>query len=53
MPLEVHLPAGSYKIEMRFNPVIVAKAEIGHWIGHTLVFLFIFYVYTAIKPKET
>ena len=48
------LPAGSYKIEMRFNPVIVAKAEIGHWIGHTLlVFLFIFYVLNAIKPKET
>lgn len=48
------LPAGSYKIEMRFNPVIVAKAEIGHWIGHVLlVFLFFFYAYNTIKLKET
>ena len=48
------LPAGSYKIEMRFNPVIVAQAEIGHWIGHVLlIFLFFFYAYNTIKLKET
>tara|TARA_B100001093_G_C26856917_1_gene1027894 strand:- start:3687 stop:6113 length:2427 start_codon:yes stop_codon:yes gene_type:complete len=47
------LPAGKYQIEMRFNPIIVSKAETAHWFGHIiLLFLISFYAYNFVKQKQ-